>query len=508
MTAVVSHPAGVFVPEYADSTRSADFEWWCRNFLVQSVDQFEGLPLVLEEWQLRFFSEALALGEDGNPFWRLVVLVVSRKNGKTAMLSAYSLYHLLEDTGSPEVLLAASSDKQAGRLFDQAVSFVRREEELSTRLHLREYIGEINRVDGQGKILRMASDPGRAHGYSPSLVVADEIHAWTTPSLRRAWGAFLSAGGARGFRQVFAITTAGDAHERENSILGMLVDMNETRGDLESEPGLTISRNHAARTLVYNYSAPTTDRHDVTALKLANPASWITSEYLSEQAESPALASSEVLQLHGCVWAAGVGAWIPADRWQALLEPDSVIPEGETVCVGVDVGLVHDTTAVVMAWKRPDDTVLVESTVFSADYNATADIYVDGGTIQLEAIEKHILALSQRYYVAEVAYDPRFFEGSAQRLAETLVCFPVHQSSAPMADAYQAFYASVMEGRLAHAGGKVLSAHVMSTAAEKTDRGWKIRKIRQSQRIDGCVAAVMAVYRAEQQMSGYLMVLD
>ena len=48
----------------------------------------------------------------------------------------------------------------------------------------------------------------------------------------------------------------------------------------------------------------------------------------------------------------------------------------------------------------------------------------------------------------------------------------------------------------------------MATAAEKTDRGWKIRKIRQSQRIDATVAAVIASWRAEQQATGYLMVLD
>ena len=71
-----------------------------------------------------------------------------------------------------------------------------------------------------------------------------------------------------------------------------------------------------------------------------------------------------------------------------------------------------------------------------------------------------------------------------------------------MADAYQAFYAAVMEARLCHAGGRTLTAHVMATAAEKTDRGWKIRKIRQHQRIDATVAAVIAVYRADQQVTG------
>ena len=95
---------------YGAFTRADDFAWWCEQHLVQSVDRFAGQPLILESWQLRFLTEALALDQDQLPYWQLVVLVVSRKNGKTALLSAYSLYHLLEDEGSPEILLAASSE--------------------------------------------------------------------------------------------------------------------------------------------------------------------------------------------------------------------------------------------------------------------------------------------------------------------------------------------------------------------------------------------------------------
>ena len=208
------------VPDYAEGTRAADFAWWCEGYLVQTVDRFAGLPFALEAWQKEFFGEALSLDGDDRPYWKLVVLVVPRKNGKTAMLAAYSLYHLLESDGSPEVLLAASSDKQAGRLFEAGCAFLRANRLLDEVVHLREYIGEIARRDGAGKIIRMASDPGRAHGYNPSLVVCDELHAWTTPSLRKAWGAFTTAGGARHSAQVFAITTAGEASERTGSILG------------------------------------------------------------------------------------------------------------------------------------------------------------------------------------------------------------------------------------------------------------------------------------------------
>ena len=77
------------------------------------------------------------------------------------------------------------------------------------------------------------------------------------------------------------------------------------------------------------------------------------------------------------------------------------------------------------------------------------------------------------------------------------------QSSAIMADAYQAWYSMLGEGRIIHAGNDAeLAAHVLSTAAAQTDRGWKISKIRQRQRIDALVAAVMANYGAILQTEG------
>ena len=116
----------------------------------------------LEPWQLSFMAEALAVDAEDRPYWQSVALIVSRKNGKTALLAAYALYRLLNDEGQPEILLAAASDRQAGRLFEAVLSYARRNRELLERLHLREYIGEIARVDGGGKILRMASDPEHA----------------------------------------------------------------------------------------------------------------------------------------------------------------------------------------------------------------------------------------------------------------------------------------------------------------------------------------------------------
>jgi phage terminase large subunit-like protein len=487
--------------EYASGSRIDHFAWWCETYLVQSIDQFAGEPLVIEPWQVEFMGEALATSDPtgATPSWASVTLVVSRKNGKTSMLAAYALYRLLMDETQPEILLAAASDKQAGRLFDAIVSYIRRNPELASMVVLREYIGEIARADGGGKIMRMASDPNTLHGFSPSLVIADELHAWTKPTQRKAWAALTTGGGARKNTQTFTITTAGDANERDTGILGRMIDRNEAVGDVEKHPGLTISRNKNARTLIYNYSAPTKDATDSAALLLANPASWITEEYLERQAANPELSAEEVLQLHGCVWVAGANAWISADWWNNAIERDAIIEPGSRVSIGIDVGIVHDATACVMAWQRPDDQrIVLEAKIWTPS---------PGRNVDLAEVEDHIRMIGAEYELAGCFYDPRFFERSAQTLdAEGLIMVTMPQNSATMADAYQTFYAMLGEGNLRHSGTDgEFAQHCLQTVGQMTDRGWKISKMRQRQRIDALVAGVMATYGAVIQSEGAIM---
>jgi len=482
----------------------SEIEHFCEfteEYLTQSVDEWDGLPLTLEDWQRLMMGRALEYDEHGWPIWTSVVFVIPRKNGKTILLAAYAIYRLLTSDGSPEILLAASSDKQAGRLFEAAATFVRRNPKLRALCRVRDHVGEIRREDGLGVIIRLSSDPARLHGYNPSLVVCDELAQWTTPTLRRAYAALTTGGGARKAPQVFTITTAGEAHDRQDSILGRILDTAVAKGDVEHTPGLTVAQLPESRMLVYNYEAPTMDPRDVASMKLANPASWITEDFLRKQAENPELTAAQVLQLHGCVWAEGASSWFSAEVWDACKDAEAEIPLGSSVCVGVDVGLVHDSTAVCVSWMRDDGKIVVEAKVWTAMRDTVGE-FVHGGVVDLDAVEEYIRDLAERFQVLEVAYDPRFFERSAQMLSDQgLIVMPVFQSSAPMADAYQSWFAAVMEQRVAHAGDPVLSTHVLSTSASKTDRGWKVSKIKQSARIDACVAAAMSVYRCEANSS-------
>jgi hypothetical protein len=152
---------------------------------MQSKDRWQGEPLKLEPWQKRFWNEALKN-------WRSVVLIVPRKNGKTQMLAAYALYELMYASGRPEILLAAASDRQAGRLFAAASRFVRRPEGLSQALRVRDQVsvssdgrqanGGSSEADGETTI----SADGRfvAFSSSASNVVAGDANKATDVLLR------------------------------------------------------------------------------------------------------------------------------------------------------------------------------------------------------------------------------------------------------------------------------------------------------------------------------------
>jgi len=492
--------------EYAAASAVDHCAWWLAEHCEQSVDRFAGLPLVLESWQLDIMGEALAVDADGAPFWKTVVIVLPRKNGKTTMLGAYAAYHADTWDGAPEVLLTASSDKQAGRLFDGVVSFVRRSPYLTERFHRREYIGELARTDGGGKIMRMASDPGRLHGFNPSLVIVDELHAWTTPSLHKAWAALVSGGGARDNTQAFVISTAGEAAAREEGILGRLIDGNERAGEVERpHDALTISRNFDARVLVYNFSAPVEgatakeQRQDLTAVKRANPASWITAGYLRQQQQSPELSDAEFLQLHGGVWAAGSDTFIAPDDWRACGDGERIAP-GAMVCLGMDGSRTYDTTVVAWANRHADGRIDVDARIFACRRDAPHHELHEGGRIDFDAVEEFIISRFGEFSVVEAAYDPRYLDRSSDildaRLPEAALV-AVEPSSTHMRDALAALYRAVADGTLRHRGDPAITAHVSACQGYEDERGWVVRKRKQSRPIDAVIAMALAVWRAK-----------
>jgi phage terminase large subunit-like protein len=415
-------------------------------------------------------------------------------------LAAYALFRLLTDVGLPEIILAASSDKQAGRLFEAASLYIRQNPVLDQLVRVRDHAGELRREDGQGVVYRMSSDPRRLHGYNPTLVVLDELAQWTTPELVRAHAALTSGSGARSSPQVFSISTAGEARDREDSILGRILDGARRSEGMEERPGRMIARLGASRMLVWNFEAPTEDPHDVAKMKLANPASWITEEFLAKQAENPELTDAQVLQLHGGVWAAGDETWLPTGAWAECEDASLGEPAADTpIIMAFDGSNNRDSTAlvgctlderphiwVIGVWERPDGAP-------------------ERWKIDREAVKARVAEAMATWQVEEFPCDPPGWHSEVEEWGEVYagtqtLMYPTNRRELVTA-ACSKFYSAVLEKGLTHDGNHRLAVH-LGNAIVKT--GPNVKYITKEhpdspRKIDLAIGAVMAFDRAVQR---------
>lgn len=471
------------------------FEVWCRQYIKHTVGRWFGEPFTLEPWQRTLVAELLAVDKDGRRKTRQALVGLPRKNGKSSLLSALALYFAsIEGEHAPDVIVAAGSREQAAVVFDQARSFAASDPIIDLWFDQQRFVMKC--AESDGLIRRIAADGKLQHGLNPSTVIVDELHSFSTPRQVELWAAMQTATGARELPFTCSITTAG---YDKTTILGQLYKAAIDLPQLEAreDGSLLVARDDDSGFLFWWYNvAEGTDIEDEAAWMRANPASWVTADTLRQQLESPSMDENTFRRLHLNQWTVTRTAWLPTGCWDGMLDASAVPELGQTIYVGVDVGLVHDCTAVSIAWVR-DNTVCVQSHVFSAVADVPAHEYYDTGRIDLEDVESYIRELADKYHIAELVFDPRFFERSAQSLSgEGMTVAPMHQSSAAMADAYQEFFQAAREGRIRHDGDPVLAEHVAATAAKQTPRGWKISKIDQSKRIDACVATVMAHWRA------------
>lgn len=497
MTEVLTKPRS-----YAAESEADHFRWWCETYLRHSVDRFAGESVLWEDWQNDWWDELLAVDPEGTdqefaPYWRAAALVVSRKNGKTAMLAAYALYRLLNDEGKPEILLAAATDKQAGRLFEAIEDYLRRAPELREQVHMRSHVGEVVMVATGGKIIRLTSSGESLDGYNPSLVIADELHAWTTPTRKRVWTSLRTARGARLNFQMVTITTAGDAAARASSILGKMIDGNELAGDVEKpNAGLTISRNHKSRMIIFNYDAKTKDPKDWEKMKNANPASWITREFVQEQAEADDLTDADVLQLHGCVWAETETTFIGAEALASAMRDFVEIAPREAVVLGFDGS------------ERLDETWLVAVTldgrIEPQGRWARPTRAADDWRIPRPEVHAAVATAFKKFNVLEFAADPPGWYSEIDEWVRTygedkVIMFDTNQPKrfAPACDRTRK---AINEGDAKFGGplGGNLREHFANCVTRETSSGSVVNKDDPTspRKIDGAVAAIIAFDRA------------
>ena len=162
-------------------------------------------------WQGRFLRGAFAPGASTS------ALSVARGNGKTALLSAVACATLDGPLTVPrsETLIVASSFSQACIAFEHVVAFMgdKLKDRQRWRLWQSGQLAKIQCKETGASIRCLGSDPKRAHGLAPSLVLADEPAQWPTSTGDRMVAALRTAAGKQPDSRFVALGTRPAAHD-------------------------------------------------------------------------------------------------------------------------------------------------------------------------------------------------------------------------------------------------------------------------------------------------------
>ena len=471
---------------------------------MHTIGELSERPLLLDQWQKNFIDEMYTVRwKHEEQRWKFVyqsiLLGVTRGAGKSTLSAALGLYELspLSGTPAPRVILAAATRENAMHVYGPARDMVNLSPQLRDIMRANQNI--ITCADNRGELKRVSADGKSNFGWIPSFIVRDELHTWETPRQELLSEALQTALAKREGAKSLAVTTAG--YDKQ-TILGRLYDTMLKRPELEVLDGFMVLRDRENGFLFWWYEAPPdAPWDDPVTWRKASPSTHISIDAIRGVFTDPTISSDEFQRQWLNRFTKTRSAWLPIGAWTRCGAPPREIPDGVEIQLAIDAALTSDTTALAWAWQEDEDgPVIIDAHVWSAVEIVAHHTFVPGGKIDLRLVAEYITdVLLPKYRITEIVYDPRFFDTIATILSEAgFVVAEMVQGSAQMADAYQNFYIGARIGQTAigHNGNAVLAEHIESTGAVETERGWKVFKLKNTKRIDACVAAVMAHSRA------------
>ena len=457
-------------------TKGARVVKFIEKFCVHGEGDFFGEPFKLDDWQKAIIYELYEQNSDGSRRYREALVGLPKGNGKTALAACIGLYELLgSGVTSPLVAVAAASYEQANLVFGTMKTMCDESKFLSEMVDTFE--NEIQVKNAPGRAYRVAAKAGTADGGRNSCLIADEIHEWANINQERVHYVLSNNTAKRKDGLVLNITTAG---YNLDSLAGRLYQRGLKKETGESEDPEFYFKWIGAK--------EGEDHEDKEVWRRVNPAidnNWWPLENLNRRFKS--LPLNEFQRYHLNQWTrTEEESWLPPSAWDNCLGEVIFDPDEDTF-VGVDMALHHDSVAIVHGQKNKQDKIILDAKIWHPD---------DYDVIDIQQLEAYILELCKQYKVKEVAYDPAFFERSAQVLLDNgvpMVNFP--QSHSRMVPACNNAYDLIVNKKVIHNATATFTDQVLSAAQKTTDSGWRLSKGRSKRKIDGAIAMVIMLDR-------------
>lgn len=498
--------------DLAAASRAVGF--FC-DLLTLNGGQWEGVPFVPLGWQ-QFCIGSLFGWKNALGFrrFRTAYIETGKGSGKSPMAAGIALYCQTSDNEfRAEVYAAATTREQARVLFADAVAMVDASPILSAEILPRGPRGkehELYYIPTKSSFKIVSSDKQKS-GPRPHCAVLDEIHEHRDNTVVE-----LIRSGTKGRRQalICLITNSGS---QKNSVAGEYHTqaVNVASGMVENDA-------------FFSFVCALDEGDD----PLENPDCWPKANPSLQEADIPGVQyiselvaeargmpgkKAVVRRLNFCVWSESANPWIGAEIW--LSAADQVDPDllkGRRCFGGLDLSSTTDLTSLVLVfepvpadpvWRMvsyfwtPADTLLEREERDQVNYSAwVEDGYLEalpGRAINHRAVIERLKTITADYELVLMAYDDWRIEAFKILLEEEgleLPMFNFRQGYKSMAPAVDEFELRLLNCDLCHDGNPVLTWNAAGTIAINDPAGnRKFDKSKSTWRIDGMVAAVMAI---------------
>lgn len=486
--------------------------------------ELAGKLIILEPWQIwcvmQIFGWVHSGGlRDGLRRFRRIYLEVGRGNAKSTLSSAIGLYCLTADEHQANVFSCATTRDQARLVWNDAKAMAESSNSLTRKMM--EQLGVTTLAHSiivekkNSSFVTTSSDAKSQDGLNISLAIVDECHAHNTRDL---WDVMMTGCGKRAQSLLLAITTAG------NNRAGICYEVHTTMTKILNQ----IAEDETQFGCIWS-ADPEDDFKLPDTWQKANPNYNISVDpsHLENQARNAIItpaAQDAFRTKHLCQWVSSSSAAFDLRKWKECEDTRLRLAdfEGRDVFIGVDLASVSDLAAKVYIFPELSGD-LPEYYLF-AQFYLSEDAIRSGKNSQYEGwkitgeltetmgnvtdygiIEGDLKDDCKKFNVQEIAFDPY----QAQQMMQNMMAYgaqcvevrpQVMNFSEPMKelDRLSRSYDQRTGTSRLHWDGNEVMRWCVGNCVNYKDAKDNIypRKDNDDDKIDGVVAAIMALNRA------------
>ena len=512
-----------------DAKRANDAIEWIETHCFHTEGPLAPGPLLLADWQKAMLSIMYGIvDQSGNRQFKEVLLLVGRKNGKSALATAIANYEFRLFGGyGAKIYCIAPKLEQADIIYNNLWCMIQLDPEWKALKELASVKDEHNKKTEDDSMLcrhrqsdlyipgtnsavkKIAFSAKKSDGFNPSLTICDEVASWAGDQGLKQYEVMKSAMGARPDGVILSCTTSGYVND---SIYDELIKRS-TR--------FLLGDSKESRLLPLLYMIDDIEKwNDINELRKANPNLGVSVgvDFMIEEiaiAEGSLSKKAEFLTKYCCVKQSSSLAWLSAQDVEAASGEQLRMEDFKgCYCVGgIDLSQTTDLTACCVLIEKGGELYVLAHFFLPAEKIDEAiardgmpyNIYAQRGLLTLSGdnyVDYHdcfnwFTDLVEKWQILPllVGYD-RY---SAQYLVQDMNTYGFHTSSVYQGENLYGIILEtegIIKDRRIHIGDNdLLKSHLLNSAIKmSTERGrGRLVKVNPSLHIDGTAALLDAM---------------